>query len=243
MDTVEALKNRIYALKEEAYEKLILLPFYNEETQLIIKRCFKNNEYLAPYFYGGYSDSEYQRVIISSEEPALSDFGIATLKIEVLGDKPINHRMILGSILALGLKREVIGDIIYDTNYYYVFVVASLKEFIISNLSKIGPNNVLLSEYLEPITFQKEYAESKIFIASMRLDNVLAGAYNLGRSAAQKMIQDGLVKVNHEVVLRDSKLLKEGDLLSVRGKGRVILVKLMGHTKSNNLILAIKKPI
>ena len=226
MDTVEALKNRIYALKEEAYEKLILLPFYNAETQLIIKRCFKNNEYLAPYFYGGYSDSEYQRVIISGEEPALSDFGIATLKIEVLGDKPINHRMILGSILALGLKREVIGDIIYDTNYYYVFVVASLKEFIISNLSKIGPN-----------------AESKIFIASMRLDNVLAGAYNLGRAAAQKMIQDGLVKVNHEVVLKDSKLLKEGDLLSVRGKGRVILVKLMGQTKSNNLILAIKKPI
>ena len=77
----------------------------------------------------------------------------------------------------------------------------------------------------------------------MRLDNVLAGAYNLGRAAAQKMIQDGLVKVNHEVVLKDSKLLKEGDLLSVRGKGRVILVKLMGQTKSNNLILAIKKPI
>ena len=122
-------------------------------------------------------------------------------------------------------------------------MVASLKEFIISNLSKIGPNNVLLSEYLGPVTFQKGYAESKIFIASMRLDNVLAGAYNLGRAAAQKMIQDGLVKVNHELILKDSKLLKEGDLLSVRGKGRVILVKLMGQTKSNNLILAIKKPL
>ena len=112
MDTVEALKNRIYALKEEAYEKLILLPFYNAETQLIIKRCFKNNEYLAPYFYGGYSDSEYQRVIISGEEPALSDFGIATLKIEVLGDKPINHRMYMILIIIMFLWSPVLKNLL-----------------------------------------------------------------------------------------------------------------------------------
>lgn len=50
MDVLEAFKNRIYDLKYDAYQKDILLPFYNLEQQDIIKRCFKKNEDINVYF-------------------------------------------------------------------------------------------------------------------------------------------------------------------------------------------------
>ena len=116
MDVLEAFKNRIYDLKYDAYQKDILLPFYNLEQQDIIKRCFKKNEDINVYFYGGYLNSEYKRVIISLNQPNNKDFMISTMQINTFEDVTLGHREILGSILALGLKREVIGDIINYNN-------------------------------------------------------------------------------------------------------------------------------
>ena len=82
MDVLEAFKNRIYDLKYDAYQKDILLPFYNLEQQDIIKRCFKKNEDINVYFYGGYLNSEYKRVIISLNQPNNKDFMISTMQIK-----------------------------------------------------------------------------------------------------------------------------------------------------------------
>lgn len=243
MNEIEAFRNRIFSLKDEAYDKDVILPFYNLENQILIKRCFKNNDYVKAYFYGGYLDAEYKRVILSVNEPKLEDYQITIYKI-IFYDKDIevNHRMLLGSILSLGLKREIVGDIVFDGNYYYFFLCSSMTNFVKENLNKIGKYNISLELYDKEVNVKKEYEEKEIFIASMRLDNVLANSYNLGRARAQEMINDGLVKVNHEVVLKGAKILKESDLLSVKGKGRVILENIKGKTKSGNLVLKIKIP-
>ncbi len=43
--------------------------------------------------------------------------------------------------------------------------------------------------------------------------------------------------------MNNSFTLKEKDLVSVRGKGRMILDEIKGKSKSDNYILNIKKPI
>lgn len=243
MDNLEAFKNRIHDLKEEAYERNILLPFYNLENQLIISRSFKHNDYVRPYFYGGYKDSEYKRVIFSINEVDNEDFQIAMLKIKpFLKTDILNHRMILGSILGLGLKREIVGDIIYTNDAYYAFVCLNMANFIKENLVKIGKVNVECKIVEEEINYEVSYLEETVFIASLRLDNLVAASYNLGRAKAQSLISDGYVKINHDIVLKDSKLVKEQDLLSIKGKGRVIVSEICGKTKSGNLIVKIKKP-
>ena len=199
MDTLEAFKNRIYTLKLDAYKHDVLLPFYTIEQQEIIKHCFKKKDDVQVYFYGGYENAEYKRALISINTVSSPDFNIITLKINYNNKTDtISHRQILGSILALGLKREVIGDIIKVSDDYYFFAVSNMKEFIIDNLHYIGK--------------------------------------------AKEIVEAGLVKVNHLIVTNTTKIIKENDVLSVRGKGRLIVGQLVGKSKSDNLILKIRIP-
>ncbi len=243
MDTLEAFKNRIYTLKLDAYKHDVLLPFYTIEQQEIIKHCFKKKDDVQVYFYGGYENAEYKRALISINTVSSPDFNIITLKINYNNKTDtISHRQILGSILALGLKREVIGDIIKVSDDYYFFAVSNMKEFIIDNLHYIGKAKVEIEQYFEKLNYEIEYAERIVFLPSMRLDNVLANSYNLGRKKAKEIVEAGLVKVNHLIVTNTTKIIKENDVLSVRGKGRLIVGQLVGKSKSDNLILKIRIP-
>lgn len=243
MDTLEAFKNRIYTLKLDAYKRDILLPFYTVEQQEIIKYCFKKNDDVKVYFYGGYENAEYKRALISLNPISNLDFNIITLKINYNNKTDtINHRQILGSILALGLKREIIGDIIKVNDDYYFFVVSNMKEFIVDNLHYIGKAKVEIEQCFEELNYETEYEERTVFLPSMRLDNVLANSYNFGRKKAKEIVETGLVKVNHIIVTNTAKIIKENDVLSIRGKGRLIVGQLVGKSKSDNLILKIRIP-
>lgn len=54
------------------------------------------------------------------------------------------------------------------------------------------------------------------------------------------MIENGLVKINHEVCFSSSKILKENDLISVRHKGRIYIGEVGGKTKSNRIVLQLR---
>lgn len=72
-------------------------------------------------------------------------------------------------------------------------------------------------------------------VSSLRLDGVLAAAYRLSRSESAEIIRAGLVKVDHLVCDRVDLAVKEGVLLSVRGKGRVRLVSVDGMTRKQRI--------
>ncbi len=242
MDQIEALKNRIYKLKEDVDEyNHILLPFYNLEQQSLLSSCFKKNDRERVSFYGGYSNSEYKRAIISQKDVDIRDFEISTIKIISKEDK-LTHRSILGSILGLGLKREVIGDIITKDNDYYFFVSSHLKDYVLDNLNKVGRTFIYLEEYKGEIDYQIEYKENTIFVSSMRLDNIVSSSLNISRNKVKDMIIDGLIKINHKVITSPDKVVKIDDLLSIKGYGRILISDNIGKTKSGNLIIKIKMP-
>ena len=64
-----------------------------------------------------------------------------------------------------------------------------------------------------------------------RLDAVLAAGLRLSRGEAQRLIDGGLVKRNHVEVLWGDLHLEEGDLLSVRGHGRMRVEGFEGLTR------------
>ena len=72
-------------------------------------------------------------------------------------------------------------------------------------------------------------------ISSMRLDAVLAAAYKLSRSEAAEAIRSGLVKVDHLPCTQTDARVEEGALLSLRGKGRVRLVSMLGTTRKQRI--------
>jgi RNA-binding protein YlmH len=73
----------------------------------------------------------------------------------------------------------------------------------------------------------------------MRLDVIIATAYNMSRNEANEFINSGLVNVNHIECLNNSKLIKENDVISVRHKGRIYVNEIIRKTKSDRLAIKI----
>lgn len=75
----------------------------------------------------------------------------------------------------------------------------------------------------------------------MKLDAIIAGAYNISRNISQELIKNGCVKVNQTEILNTSHELKIDNLISVRGKGRFKLLNILGTSKSSRIVLEIGK--
>ncbi len=61
------------------------------------------------------------------------------------------------------------------------------------------------------------------------------------RTKAKEIVNSGRVFVNFENIIKDSKTLKEEDILTIRGKGRFIIKNIEGNTKKGRIILKVEK--
>ena len=137
----------------------------------------------------------------------------------------LGHRDLLGSLMGLGLQREALGDILMEEGRAYCPVTEAVAGYIAANLTQAGRTRVQVETASQPpqeaaAPMTQEVAAT---VAALRLDAVVAAGYRLARSAAQESIAAGLVKVNHLPCLKGDALLREGDLISVRGRGRLRL--------------------
>ena len=72
-------------------------------------------------------------------------------------------------------------------------------------------------------------------VASMRLDCILAAGMKTSRSRASEIIKTGAVAVDHMPEERTDRILEAGQLLSVRGFGRIRVRDVGGPTRKGRL--------
>ncbi len=148
----------------------------------------------------------------------------------------ISHRDLLGSFMALGLTRSCAGDIIIAGVDIFLFAHAQTADFIAQSMTSAGrtPLDFRALDAV-PTMPEPEGTRFSAVVSSLRLDGVLASAYKLSRSESAECIRAGLVKVDHLVCDRVDVPVKEGALLSLRGKGRVRLVSVDGMTRKQRI--------
>ncbi|MEG1415312.1 MAG: YlmH/Sll1252 family protein [Clostridium sp.] len=163
---------------------------------------------------------------------------IANTKFEKVG-----HRDYLGSILALGIKREKIGDIIVSDSGAIVLAHEDVSSYIEINLTKVKNSGVRIKEIsLENLDVKSVVLkEESVNVTSLRLDAVIASMYNISRSKAQTLIKGGEVKINSVIAIDVSKVLSENDVITVRGFGKSKVGQIVATTKKERLILTIFK--
>lgn len=189
--------------------------------------------------WGGYPDAE--RVVgcffPEGERVEPSAYPVACLHARLNARFcSISHRDILGAFMALGLTRACIGDIILSDTDAYLFAAAQTADFIASSLTSAGKASLHFSVLDEvPDMPAPSGTEFSAIVSSLRLDAVLAAAYRLSRSESAECIRAGLVKVDHIPCERVDFQLREGSLLSLRGKGRVRLSGLNGMTRKQRI--------
>ncbi|MBR5502022.1 MAG: hypothetical protein IKV55_03195 [Oscillospiraceae bacterium] len=132
------------------------------------------------------------------------------------------HRDYLGSILALGIKREWLGDIIIKGSEAYVVCLGSVADTLLLDLDHVGRCGVKCRELpLSDIpAVQKKRRSVTFTVQSPRFDTVVGAMFGMSRSAACKLIEAGAASLNYSVCLKLDAPVDEGDIISLRGYGK-----------------------
>lgn len=155
----------------------------------------------------------------------------------------LSHRDLLGAFMALGLTRDCIGDMIISDADIYLFATESTADFIAASMTGAGKASLRFEALGEVPPMPEPTGRTfSAVVSSLRLDAVLAAAYQLSRAEAAEAIRAGLVKLDHIPCERVDMPVHEGALLSLRGKGRVSLSSLGAMTKKQRLCVTFFKP-
>ena len=195
-------------------------------------------------FFGGFSDA--QRVMVGCF-PDWADgesFPICAITFTYRKTDILTHRDFLGSLMALGIKRETVGDILVENGRAVVFLSDDVKKFVLSQISKIGRVGVALSEgFCEPLPQISKMVDASDTIASNRLDCIVSVLASASRTKACELIENCFVSVNSVICEKTTKLVESGDIINVRGKGKFVITSLSGKTKKQRTVLEFKKYI
>lgn len=197
-------------------------------------------------FFGGYEDAERKiAAFYIGEVPENGQYPIVCLKIgwNARYADP-SHRDLLGAVMGLGLERDATGDIAFGKadGCAYLFAHGDIADYICANLESAGRASVKLSAWsAAPEIRPPKGEEIRITVLSERMDAVIASGLRLSRSEAQKLISAGMVKRNHIEELRGDIHMEAGDLLSIRGHGRMRISAIEGFTRKGRLSMRLFK--
>ena len=224
-----------------------ITPFADPRQQEIAGQLSRSFPDCALVFDGGYPGAERARIILYPRDWPPQQHRVAT-PLLLKGNFPpgmLNHRDFLGAVLGLGLRREMVGDIICREDGAIVLLVPELVTFVTQNLRQVGRYPVQ-AEALEevPLSFlegRERVKEIRGTVASLRLDAVAGLGFGLSRSRITPLVKGEQVKLNHQLISQPSRAVKEGDLISLAGRGRVEVVEVLGETRKGRISLKLRR--
>ena len=244
------LRKRLIELSNQAYARdIVTFSDCLNLNELNILHTTPKDMFPAKYeTYGGYESSERQ--MVSFLPDAL--YYEYTYPVKVIEITPANtkfaedltHRDYLGSLMNLGVERCKMGDILLQENKTILFVREEISSYIAENLTRIRHTTVN-TKILDTadISYEPRFQEIKGNVASIRLDTVLSVAFPMSRSKMCAFIENGKVFVNGKLITSNGYHLKENDIISIRGLGRIKFIEILSETRKGRYMISIYKYI
>lgn len=244
------LQKRFIELSNTAYQRdIVTFTDFLNLNELNILHSTPKHMFPAAYeTYGGYEAAERQMVAFLPDALYYEyHYPMEILKISPANLKfaeALSHRDYLGGLLHLGIERCCLGDILVGETECHVFVTDSMAEFICRNLSRIRHTTVKVEvEDIADFQYMPKLEIRKGTVSSIRLDSVLSTAFPLSRSKLTGLIEGGKVFVNGKLITTNAYRLKENDIISVRGMGRIKYLASLSETKKGRLYIEVGKYI
>lgn len=214
--------------------------FLTPAEQFALRQAFAHRPD-APVFHGGGAECERQCAFFLPEylipeylDPA--DF-ISCVAFQSFFGEP-THRDYLGAALSQGIGRERVGDIRIQRDRAWIFCTRSVAPLLLA-MDRVGRYTVKTAPCpLEDVPAEEVRRENVTFtVQSLRLDAVTGGMFRLSRSAAAEQIRQGLVSLNYALCLRTDATVREGDVISLRGKGKGSVTEIGGKSRKDRLFV------
>ena len=142
-------------------------------------------------------------------------------------------------MLGLGLDRGKIGDIQLSETGAVMYVSNEVADFIQESLHEVGRTTVTAARHQDTADIKATGIMKRVTVASLRLDTVISTALHLSRTKAAALIDAEKVYVNWAIAKKTYQLAI-GDIVTIRGAGRVRLDEIIGHTKKDRIAINIE---
>ena len=215
--------------------------FLDPRELMLFKNSYRPSAFVNTVSFGGYDEAERQ---MAGFFPDFSDAGFSEFPlsaVKITGAEEKGHRDFLGSILGLGIKRSAVGDIVMDGGAAYVFCENAVCDFLMLNLTKIGRQRVRLLKMEPDEVSIPPFDEIFGTVASLRLDAIVTMGARMSRSKASALIEGEMVNVNWQAVTNPARTVSEGDVISVRGFGRIRIGEVFGESKKGRIKVLITR--
>eukprot|EP00177_Eucheuma_denticulatum_P000010 GFKZ01000020.1.p1 GENE.GFKZ01000020.1~~GFKZ01000020.1.p1 ORF type:complete len:174 (+),score=33.43 GFKZ01000020.1:130-651(+) len=136
----------------------------------------------------------------------------------------VSHRDFMGAVLNAGVNRGKVGDIIVlEGRGAQVMVCKEVADFLKGAITSVRNVKVEVRqmEWEEMELPERRVKEVMSVEKSLRLDAVVSAGLKMSRTKLADMIKSGLVFLNYKVAKGGGKLVQTGDVVSVRGVGKV----------------------
>lgn len=204
-------------------------------------------------FYGGFGDSDKNMLIIYPKKledifkENKFDYNQIMRAIEITLPNELigkyEHRDYLSGLMKLGIKREKCGDIVVTKDGAYIVISEELSNYIpdkLEELTRFSKSKINLINIEDLKVPERKTQIKRITVPALRLDSVVAELANTSRVIANEIIEDKRVFINYENEDRKSKILKENDIIVIRGKGKFEISKIEGNTKRGKISVIVK---
>lgn len=212
------------------------LGFLNEHESLYLRQNLPKRADIR--FYGGYPDAVRVMLGAGADEES---FPVTALEFTYKPEYDLRHRDFLGALMALGIRRDTVGDILTSPGRTVVFFSDEIVPYIMSQVDKIGRVGVRIG-YADTsdLPVPDDIEELTFTLSSLRLDTFVAAAANLSRDKAAGLIKAETVMVDHVTENGVSRILYEGAAVTIRKYGKYVLSAVLGETRKGKLRVAVK---
>lgn len=227
--------------KSDLTGRIMHTRFLTPKEQMLISQ--RQSHFGSVEFFGGYDDAERKIAFFVPNDWEEKPSSITAVRIRPTNKRTYSHRDYLGSLLALGITRELTGDIVTDSDGAVVFVMQEIADFILMNLSRVASASVKteLTDISSDMANTKSFKDISCTVSSMRLDCVLSAVMGKSRAYSSGVIEEGLASVNYEVTKNTTCKIKSGDIISVKGFGKAVISTDEHLTKKGRIHIEVKK--
>lgn len=241
---------RILDKYEQAHDRsqAIATGFMSQQEQAMAESFLHTAGICSGYcFDGGYPSAERKRLRFAPDwmeaQQLFAEQDIACLYCRFYEGDTLSHRDFLGSLMALGVVREKLGDILVGKGEAQILADVAILSFLLRDYQSAGRTKLHLSE--RPLT-EITVPELKVqvlhdTVMSMRLDSITASGFFVSRTKAAELIRAGKVELNHLPCDKSDRLLAEGDTVSARGFGKFVLAEIGKQSRKGRTMITIKR--
>lgn len=223
--------------------------FLTGREQVLVRQLFQRTGVEEPLFFGGNESAERAVCLwlpdyLDPEEYLNSeDSPVAALRAAFSQYDAPGHRDFLGSLMGQGIKRETLGDLHVGDQACDFLVLREMVQYLLQNLFSAGRAHLTVTEIpLGELNIpQQQKKEISTTVSTLRLDSIVASGFQKGRGYAADCITSGRTEVNHMPVVKPDKLVSEGDVISVRGLGKIRVAEVRGNTKKGRIAVTLEK--